>query len=173
MTSYITKSEDDISDLIALEESWRDLEKEGILKNPNETERLRRLMIRINHTRSSGRRFSGAQVAAILLGIGNDGTHYTSSTFNILNLSTFVSLFENQIRDFKLQIQNDNLIDADETEQYSDDEEVMITDGIYSLISRILILQIYKSIEILEILHLQVFPFRFSTIFTGETNVRI
>jgi hypothetical protein len=129
MTSYITKSEDDTSDLIALEESWRDLEKEGILRNPNEMERLRRLMIRINHTRSSGRQFSGAQVAAILLGIGNEGTHYASSTFNKLSLSTFVSFLENQTVDFKLQVQNDNIMVTDGTEQYSDDEEVMITDG--------------------------------------------
>jgi hypothetical protein len=67
MTSYITKSDDDTSDLIALEESWRDLEREGVLENPDEVERIRRLMIRINHTRSSGRQFSGAQVTAILL----------------------------------------------------------------------------------------------------------
>jgi hypothetical protein len=52
MTAYVAKNEDDISDLVAMEESWRDVEREGLMRSTDVIERMRRLMIRINYTRS-------------------------------------------------------------------------------------------------------------------------
>jgi hypothetical protein len=48
-------------------------------------------MIRINYIRSSGLNFSGGQVAAMLLNIGNEGTHYTNSKLVTLNLYAFIN----------------------------------------------------------------------------------
>ena len=91
MTSYIAKGEDDSSDVVALESAFRDLEKEGVLSNSDLMNDLRRLMIRINYTRNSGLNFSAAQVVAMLLNIGKEGTHYTNSKFTTLNLYAFVN----------------------------------------------------------------------------------
>ena len=90
MTAYVSKNEDDISDLVAMDQAWRELENEGILRMADLKERMCRLIIRINYIRAYSRQFSGAQVAVILLGIGRQGTHYAVSTFAPLNLFSLV-----------------------------------------------------------------------------------
>jgi hypothetical protein len=83
-------------------------------------ERMRRLMIRINYTRSYSRQFSGAQVAAMLLNIGKEGTHYCTSTFSSLNLFAVVHfLAQNAPQDYQLMVAhsmlNDDLINEDDS----------------------------------------------------------
>jgi len=105
MTAYVAKNENDISDLVALEESWKDVESRGLMQVDDLMERMRRLMIRINYTRSYSRQFSGAQVAAMLLNIGKEGTHYCTSTFSSLNLFAVIHfLVENAPQDYQLMV---------------------------------------------------------------------
>ena len=40
MTAYVAKNEDDISDLVALEESWRDVESRGLMQADDVVERI-------------------------------------------------------------------------------------------------------------------------------------
>lgn len=90
MTSYVAKGEDDVSDVVAMKEAFEGLERGGVIPNPDIVDQARRLMIRMNWLRQSGRQFSGAQVAAILLRIGNDGIHYTNLSFRRLSLHQFI-----------------------------------------------------------------------------------
>jgi hypothetical protein len=107
MTAYVAKNEDDISDLVALEESWKDVERRGLMQADDVVERMRRLMIRINYTRSYSRQFSGAQVAAMLLKIGKEGTHYAASTFCSLSLFAAIDfVVENSPCDYQLILSN-------------------------------------------------------------------
>lgn len=116
MTAYVAKNEDDVSDLVAMEESWKELERRGIMRDPDNMERMRRLVIRINYTRAYSRQFSGAQIAAMLLGIGNEGTHYAESTFASLNLFAAVYHLENDMRDSQLILNRDAVTYADDAE---------------------------------------------------------
>ena len=62
MTSYITKFEDDTSDLLAMETAWQ-LEKEKVLTPMTDPqERLRGLALRFNYVRHGSVHFSAAQV---------------------------------------------------------------------------------------------------------------
>jgi hypothetical protein len=96
ITTYVAKGEDDVSDIIAMTDSFRTLERSGILPNDDMVEQTRRLMIRMNYLRQSGRQFSGAQVAAMLLNIGRDGIHYTSSLFTRLCVFQFIRYLKSQ-----------------------------------------------------------------------------
>jgi hypothetical protein len=93
MTMYVSKSEDDISDAVVMRSAWRGLHNDGILPTTDDRERLRRLIIRLAYLRQSSLQFSGAQVAAMLLRIGNEGTHYTNWTFSKINLYGFVNYY--------------------------------------------------------------------------------
>jgi hypothetical protein len=71
MTSYVTKFEDDTSDLLDIKAAFEQLEKEKVLTPMTDPqERLRRLILRINCVRHGGVQFSAAQVAAMALNIG-------------------------------------------------------------------------------------------------------
>jgi hypothetical protein len=96
MTGYMAKGEDDVSDVTALKDTFRQLQASGIIPNSDMVEQTRRLMIRMNYLRQSGRQFSGAQVAAMLLRIGNDGMHYTDSLFTRLPLFQFIRYLKSQ-----------------------------------------------------------------------------
>lgn len=94
MTSYVSKFEDDKSDAVIMEAAWRGLERDGILPTPDDQERLRRLIIRLSYLRQSSLQFSGAQIAAMFLDIGTDGTHYTNCKFSRLSLYTLINYYE-------------------------------------------------------------------------------
>jgi hypothetical protein len=113
MTSYMCKGDDDSGDAVALESAFRDLEKEKVLTNSDQVNDLRRLMIRINYIRNSGLNFSGAQVAAMLLNIGIEGTHYTNSKFATLNFYAFVNHAKKVNVDFRVEVGREGLDDLD------------------------------------------------------------
>jgi hypothetical protein len=128
MTTYMSKFEDDTSDLVAMDAAWRDLTKEGVLSSVNSRDRLRRLAIRMNYLRNTGQQFSGAQVAAMLLAIGTEGTQYTSSKYAIVNLYTFINYARYSKVDFKVRIRNKDIrgneddVDEDVTGDDCDDD---------------------------------------------------
>ena len=124
MTSYMCKGDDDSGDAVALESAFRDLEKEKVFTYSDEVNDLRRLMIRINYIRNSGLNFSGAQVAAMLLNIGNEGTHYTNSKFVTLNLYTFVNHAKKANVDFRVQVGGAELDDVGEENETDEEEDI-------------------------------------------------
>jgi hypothetical protein len=94
MTSYVSKFEDDKSDAVIMEAAWRGLERDGILPTTDDQERLNRLIIRLSYLRQSSLQFSGAQIAAMFLDIGTEGTHYTNCKFSQLSLHTLINYHE-------------------------------------------------------------------------------
>jgi hypothetical protein len=138
MTTYVSKCEDDTSDLIAMKEAFRTLERDKILPCADEQEQVRRLIIRINYLRQNSTQFSGAQTAAMLLKIGNDGTHYTNTTFSRINLYKFMQYISQENSDFKVPLSHQNIQvesgtsdsdrdceceDSNECNDYEDNEE--------------------------------------------------
>jgi hypothetical protein len=109
MTMYVAKHEDDNSDRLAMEAAWEQLEQEGILKTNNEVEKCRRLILRMNYIRQSGMQFSGAQIAAMVLNIGQKGTHYTDSKFGYVNLRIFVMYLENISQDCRIIVKHQSM----------------------------------------------------------------
>jgi Helitron helicase-like domain at N-terminus len=109
MTQYTTKSDDDTSDALVLETAFRQLEEEGVLVGLGAIDQMRRLLIRMNHFRKASVQLSGAQVAAMVLGIGTDGTHYTDQSFRYLNLRPFVSFLRQEMTDGKVRLSSDIL----------------------------------------------------------------
>ena len=93
MTAYVSKFEDDISDAVIMESAWRGLERDGILPTADDRERLNRLIIRLAYLRQSSLQFSGAQVAAMFLGIGKEGTHYTNCSFSRISLYGLINYY--------------------------------------------------------------------------------
>jgi len=94
MTTYVSKFDDDISDAVVMETAWKGLERDRILPMSDDRERLRRLIVRLVYLRQASLQFSGAQIAAMFLGIGNEGTHYTNCNFNKVNLYSFIKYCE-------------------------------------------------------------------------------
>jgi hypothetical protein len=139
MTSYTSKFQDDTSDILAMDSAFKGLESENVLSSSNAKERIRRLIIRMNYIRQGSLHFSGAQVAAMLLGIGRNGTHYTDSIFCHLNLFAFINHMKKALGDFRIVLSasdidgnednsNDIVEEAEETTDSTDegdeDEEV-------------------------------------------------
>ena len=96
ITAYVAKGEDDMSDVTALRDTFRGLEQSGVIPNFDMVDQTRRLMIRMNYLRQSGQQFSGAQVAAMLLRIGNDGMHYTNIRFSRVLVFQFIRYLKSQ-----------------------------------------------------------------------------
>ena len=93
MTSYVSKFEDDTSDAVIMEAAWKGLERDGILPTTDDRDRLNRLIIRLSYLRQSSLLFSGAQIAAMFLSIGREGTHYTNWTFSRVSLYALISYY--------------------------------------------------------------------------------
>jgi hypothetical protein len=93
MTTYVSKFEDDVSDSVIMDAAWRGLERDGILPNTDDRERLNRLIIRLSYLRQSSLQFSGAQIAAMFLGIGKEGTHYTNWAFSRVSLYALINYY--------------------------------------------------------------------------------
>src|SRR6202035_3495457 len=123
MTSYISKFEDDTSDILAMDSAFKALESENLLSSTNAKERIRRLLIRMNYIRQGSLQFSGAQVAGMLLDIGREGTHYTSSTFCRINLYTFINYVEKALGDFRVMLTVHDATIEEEDQELDDDSE--------------------------------------------------
>ena len=93
MTTYVSKFEDDMSDAVIMEAAWRGLEHDGILPINDDRERLNRLIIRLAYLRQCSLQFSGAQIAAMFLGIGKEGTHYTNWNFSKISFYGFINYY--------------------------------------------------------------------------------
>ncbi len=93
MTMYVSKCEDDVSDAVIMNSAWKGLQCQGVLPTSDDRERLRRLIIHLTYLQQCSLQFSAAQVAVMLLGIGNEGTHYTNWTFSKVNLYPFINYF--------------------------------------------------------------------------------
>jgi hypothetical protein len=104
MTSYTSKFEDDTSDILAMDSAFKELERDNLLSVTSAKERIRRLIIRMNYIRQGSLQFSGAQVAGMLLNIGQEGTHYTDSIFCRINLYTFINHIEKTAGDFRIML---------------------------------------------------------------------
>lgn len=128
MTSYTSKFEDDTSDILAMDSAFKGLDSENVLSSSNAQERIRRLIIRMNYIRQGSLHFSGAQVAGMLLGIGQQGTHYTDSIFCHINLYTFINHIKKTARDFRVMLSVCD-IDVDQDETNDDIEETQYTVG--------------------------------------------
>lgn len=138
MTSYTSKFEDDTSDILAMDSAFKALENENVLSGADAKERIRRLIIRMNYIRQGSLQFSGAQVAAMILNIGREGTHYTNANFIRLNLYKFINHVQGQVSDFRValtaqDIDEDNAVEA--TEHNPDatrevEEEVLLEDTV-------------------------------------------
>jgi len=128
MTSYTSKFEDDTSDILAMDSAFKGLDSENVLSSSNAQERIRRLIIRMNYIRQGSLHFSGAQVAGMLLGIGQQGTHYTDSIFCHINLYTFINHIKKTARDFRVMLSVCD-IDIDQDETNDDIEETQYTVG--------------------------------------------
>jgi hypothetical protein len=114
-----------------MDSAFKALEREKVLSHASPKERIRRLIIRMNYIRQGSLQFSGAQVAAMLLKIGKDGTHYTESSFMRINLYTFINYVEWEIRDYYVpltsrDIDDDPFLQREEVEHpnIGDEEEV-------------------------------------------------
>ena len=70
MTSYTSKFEDDTSDILTMDTTFKGLERENVLGSANAKEHIRRLIIRMNYIHHATLQFLGAQVAGMLLNIG-------------------------------------------------------------------------------------------------------
>ena len=82
MTAYVSKFDDDLSYAVIMDAAWRGLEHDKILPTTDDRARLNRLIIRLAYLRQCSLQFSGAQIAAMFLGIGKEGTHYTNWNFS-------------------------------------------------------------------------------------------
>jgi len=107
MTLYLTKSEDDTSDAVVFETAMEQLEKEGVLSGSDCRDEVRRLLIRMNNMRGASVQFSGAQIAAMVLGIGHSGTHYTDVTFTYVNLRLFLCYVRQSAQDATVLLNNE------------------------------------------------------------------
>jgi hypothetical protein len=94
MTSYVSKFEDDKSNAVIMEATWRGLERDGILPTTDDQERLNRLIIRLSYLCQSSLQFSSAKIAAMFLDIGTEGTHYTNCKFSRVSLYTLINYYE-------------------------------------------------------------------------------
>jgi hypothetical protein len=121
MTLYVAKFDDDTSDLLAIATAFKGFERESVLETTDERERLRHLIIRINYLRQCSLQFSGEQVAAMLLNIGEDGMHYTNCKFSRINLFKFDSYICSA--DINSQVIISHLDLDDRTASQSEEEE--------------------------------------------------
>jgi hypothetical protein len=80
----------------------------------------------MNYIRDGSLQFSGAQVAAMLLNIGHEGTHYTSCSFGGINIYVFKNYVEKMRGDFRVVLGHKDLTERDdegyETSNDSDEE---------------------------------------------------
>lgn len=132
ITMYVAKGEDDVSDIMAMKDSFRTLERAGVIPDNDMVEQTRRLMIRMNYLRQSGRQFSGAQVAAMLLNIGRDGIHYTGSLFARLSMFQFIRYLKSQsFKDMYLRVPAYGDKAADDDLEGGDKDEWCFVTGDY------------------------------------------
>src|SRR5579859_6031251 len=125
MTIYVSKFDDDISDAVVMESAWRGLEQDVILPTTDDRERLRRLIIRLVYLRQCSLQFSGAQVAAMFLGIGNEGTHYTNCRFSKMSLYAFINYYNStSASNSRVILSNSDMVDNEREES---DEEAECT----------------------------------------------
>jgi hypothetical protein len=87
-----------------MDSAFRELERENVLISANAKERIRRLIIRMNYIRQGSLQFSGAQVAAMILNVGREGTHYTNASFTCINLYRFINYVQNEGSDFRVAL---------------------------------------------------------------------
>ena len=106
VTSYVTKCEDDVSDIVLLKRAHSGLQSDSKFINAESEEQTKRLITRMNHIRQNGKLFSGAQIAAMILGIGKKGTHYTNEEFITLNLYSFIAYIRSENKDYQIPIPN-------------------------------------------------------------------
>ena len=137
MTSYTSKFDDDTSDILAMDSAFKALENENVLSHTSPEERIRRLIIRMNYIRQGSLQFSGAQVAAMLLNIGKEGTHYTTSSFTRINLYSFINYVERETGDYRVVLTSRDMdeeafVQQDELGQGrpEDDEEEVSLDTV-------------------------------------------
>ena len=134
MTMYVSKCEDDVSDAVIMKSAWQGLHNDGILPTTDDRERLRRLIIRLAYLRQSSMQFSGAQVAAMLLGIGKEGTHYTNWSFSKVNLYGFVNYFNaSDTGRSRVTLSHEDLNDGNDSDdgtRFEDAEDQELYDGI-------------------------------------------
>jgi len=125
MTAYVSKFEDDSSDAVIMEAAWRGLERDNVLPTTDDRERLNRLIIRLSYLRQSSLLFSGAQIAAMFLGIGKEGTHYTNWSFSRISLYAFVNYCHAvDSRRGRVTLSHDTIIsEYNETMEDEEDEE--------------------------------------------------
>lgn len=122
MTTYVSKFDDDISDAVIMESAWKGLERDRILPTTDDRARLNRLITRLAYLRQSSLQFSGAQVAAMFLGIGKDGTHYTNCGFSKIGLYGFINYYNSaETKNSRVIISHANTLPY-EGESESDDE---------------------------------------------------
>lgn len=115
ITSYTSKFEDDTSDILAMDSAFNALEHKDLLSATNTKERIQRLIIRMNYICQGSLQFSGAQVAAMLLDLGREGTHYTGSTFCRINLYSFINHVQKVVGDFRVLLTaHDSTIEEEE-----------------------------------------------------------
>ena len=123
MTSYVSKFEDDMSDAVIMGAAWSGLERDGILPTSNDRERLNRLIVRLAYLRQSSLQFSGAQVAAMFLGIGKEGTHYTNWNFSRIMLYGFINYYESVVdEDSRVILSHTDTISYDDDGECSEEE---------------------------------------------------
>lgn len=132
MTAYVSKFDDDNSDSVIMEAAWKGLERDGILPTSDDRERLNRLIIRLSYLRQSSLQFSGAQIAAMFLNIGREGTHYTNCTFSRISLYTLINYYNGVApRQGRVTLSHENVdLDSDSMEDDMDEEIPLFSDDL-------------------------------------------
>ena len=124
ITSYVSKGEDNFSDVTVIQNAFHGLERSGIILKEDIVDQTRRLIIRINYLRQSEHHFSGVQIAAMLLRIGVDGVHYTNMRSNQVLVYQFITYLKSESRKHQyIAVPNHRYWRNEDTDTDSDEEE--------------------------------------------------